>query len=292
MIEIVLSVLTQFGLYGLLALSLALVFGVSRIVNLAVGDFAAIGAFTVSATAGLPFGVSVLVAAMIAIPILYGVERGLLSRIMYSPLATLLVTWGVGMLIRQTCEVIWGATPRSVPPPVPGSVQLLEGAYPTYRIVAAAIGLVIIVGVLALLYGTRGGLRIRAVSDNPDMASLLGTHPARTRTIVFVVAGVLAVIAGAVYSPLLGVYPGLGVNLLTPAFVALLLVAPGSFRGAVVAALAVVLVQILLRRVFPDTVADVAFYALVLLIIGVRSLPLVRKALTWSSSLLSARPAV
>lgn len=289
MIDLLLSVLTQFGLFGLLALSLSLVFGVSRIVNLAVGDFAAIGAFVVFATPALPFGISVLVAIVVAIPILYGVERGLLARIMHSPLATLLVTWGVGMLIRQTCEVIWGATPRSVAAPVPGSIELPDGSYPTYRIVAGAIGLIVIVVVLAVLYGTRGGLRIRAVSDNPGMAALLGTHPARTRTGVFIAAGVLAVLAGALYSPLVGVYPSLGVNLLTPAFVALLLAAPGSFRAAALAALAVVIVQTLLRRLYPDTVADVLFYALVLVVIGARSLPFVRKALTWSTRTLVAR---
>lgn len=281
MIELLLSVLTQFGLYGLLALSLALVFGASRIVNLAVGDFAAIGAFVVAATVGLPFWVSVIVALAIAAPLLAAIERGLLARLLDSPLATMLVTWGVGMLIRQTCEVIWGATPRSVPSPVPGSLELFDGPYPVYRLVAAGIGIVVILATLVLVYRTRIGLRLRAVSDNPTMAALLGTHPVRTRTAVFVGAGLLAVLAGALYSPLLGVYPSMGLNILVPAFVALLLAKPGAFRGAVVAALLVVLLQVLLRRFLTDTLADACFYAVVLAVIAVRSTPFIRKVSTW-----------
>lgn len=284
MIELLLSILTQFGLYGLLALSLALVFGVSRVVNLAVGDFATIGAFVALATSGLPFALRLLVALIIAAPLLYVIQRGLLAPVLDSPLATLLITWGVGMLIRQTCEVVFGSTPRSVPAPVEGSIPLGEGAYPTYRLVAAAVSVAVIVAVLLVVHGTRTGLRIRAVSDNPVMASLLGTHPSRTRTAVFVLAGLLAVTAGVLYSPLLGVYPSLGMNILTPAFVALLLAAPGSFRGAVAGAAAVVTVQILLRRVLPDTAAEAVFYALVLIVIGLRSVPFVRKALTWTTT--------
>lgn len=292
MIELLLSILTQFGLYGLLALSLALVFGVSRVVNLAVGDFATIGAFTALATSGLPFALRLVVALIVAAPLLYVIQRGLLAPVLDSPLATLLITWGVGMLIRQTCEVIFGSTPRSVPAPVEGSIPLLDGAYPTYRIVAAAVSIAVIVAVLLLVHGTRTGLRLRAVSDNPTMAALLGTQPSRTRTAVFVLAGLLAVTAGVLYSPLLGVYPSLGMNILTPAFVALLLAAPGSFRGAVAGAAAVVTVQILLRRVLPDTAAEAVFYALVLLIIGLRSVPFLRKALTWITTRTRAvRPA-
>ncbi|GGA67456.1 branched-chain amino acid ABC transporter permease [Pseudoclavibacter endophyticus] len=288
MIEFLFSVLTQLGLYGLLALSLSLVFGASRVVNLAVGDFAAIGAFVVYATAGLPFGVSVLVAIVVSIPLLVAIERGLLARVLHSPLATLLITWGVGMLIRQTCEVIWGATPSSIAAPVEGSIEVFGITYPAYRLVVGVVAVLICVGVLAAIYGTRIGLRIRAVSDNSPMASLLGVPPAATRTLVFVIAGMLAVLAGALYAPILGVYPSLGFNLLLPAFVALLLAQPGSFRGAAIAALLVVVVQIVLRRFFPDTVADTIFFAAVLIVISVRSLPLIGKARSWFTRLFTA----
>lgn len=291
MIELVLSILTQLGLYGLLALSLSLVFGASRIVNLAVGDFAAIGAFVVLATSGLPFGVSILVSLIVAVPVLVAIERGVLARLRDNALATLLVTWGIGMLLRQILEVAFGSTPRSIPAPVAGSLDLADGPYPAYRLVAAAIGVVVIVLVLVLVYGSRAGLRLRAVADNSAMAALLGSHPARTRTVVFVGAGLLAVLAGGLYSPLLGVYPTLGLNILIPAFVALLLARPGSFRGAVLGAVFVVVLQVVLRRFLTDTVADALFYTLVVLLVALRSTSLHRKALSWSTRVFAARSA-
>lgn len=291
MIELVLSILTQLGLYGLLALSLSLVFGASRIVNLAVGDFAAIGGFVVLATAGLPFAVSILVSLVVAVPVLIAIERGVLARLRDNALATLLVTWGIGMLLRQVLEVAFGSTPRSIPAPVGGSIELADGPYPTYRLVAAAVGVAVIVLVVVYVYASRAGLRLRAVADNPTMAALLGSNPGRTRTTVFVVAGLLAVLAGGLYSPLLGVYPTLGLNILIPAFVALLLTRPGAFRGAVLGALFVVALQVVLRRFLTDTVADALFYTIVVLLAAFRSTSIHRKALSWSARVFAARSA-
>ncbi|MDR2320214.1 MAG: branched-chain amino acid ABC transporter permease [Microbacterium sp.] len=286
MIELVLSLFSQLGLVALLALSLSLVFGVSRIVNLAVGDLATIGAFTMVATAGLPFWVGILIGLAVSVPLLVLIERGLLSRLSGSPLASLLVTWGVGMVLRQVCELVWGATARAVPPPFDGIVTVFGVPYPSFRLVAGLVGAVAVAVVLVIAYRTRAGLRLRAVADNPTMAALLGTPPARTRTLTFVVTGFLAVLAGGLYSPLLGVHPSMGFTILIPAFVVLLLARPGSFSGTAVAALFVVALQVVLRRFFADTAADALFYVVVLVAVAVRSTPTTRRLLTWSTRFL------
>jgi branched-subunit amino acid ABC-type transport system permease component len=279
-VEVALAALTQFGLFALLALSLALVFGVSRVVNLAVGDLAAVGAYAMIITADLPFAVRIAVALLVLAPALYLLQRGLLGRIR-DGLAGMLVTWGIGMAIRQLFEVFYTSTPRSVPAPVDGAVPVLGSVYPTYRLVIAGISLVVVAALLVLAYRTRGGLRLRAVSDNADMAALLGTNPARTRAATFAVAGLLAVLAGALYSPLLGVTPSMGFALLIPGFVALLLARPGSFRGAVLAVGLVVVLQVVLRRAFTDTVADSFFYVVVLVAVVIRANPHIRRFTSW-----------
>jgi branched-subunit amino acid ABC-type transport system permease component len=279
-VEVALAALTQFGLFALLALSLALVFGVSRVVNLAVGDLAAVGAYAMIITADLPFAVRIAVALLVLAPALYLLQRGLLGRIR-DGLAGMLVTWGIGMAIRQLFEVFYTSTPRSVPPPVEGTVSVLGSVYPTYRLVIAGVSLLVVVALLVLAYRTRGGLRLRAVSDNADMAALLGTNPARTRAATFAVAGLLAVLAGALYSPLLGVTPSMGFALLIPGFVALLLARPGSFRGAVFAVGLVVVLQVVLRRAFTDTVADSFFYVVVLVAVVIRANPHIRRFTSW-----------
>ena len=288
LVELLLSSVTQLGLYALLALSLALVFGVSRIVNLAVGDFAAVGAYAMVMTAQLPFVVRVLVTLLVLAPVLYLLERILLGRIR-DVLAGMLVTWGIGLAIRQIFEVAYTATPRSVAGPVSGSTSVLGSTYPTYRLVIAAVSLVVVAAVLVVAYRTRAGLRLRAVADNPQMAALLGTPPGHTRALVFVVAGLLAVLAGALYSPLLGVTPSMGFSLLVPGFVAILLARPASFRGAVLAVAVVVVLQVTLRRYFTDTVADSLFYVVVLVAVVVRANPHTRRLLSWSAR--PARPA-
>jgi branched-subunit amino acid ABC-type transport system permease component len=288
LVELTLSSVTQLGLYALLALSLALVFGVSRIVNLAVGDLAAVGAYAMVITAGLPFVLRIVVTLVVLAPAFYLLERGLLGRIRDS-LAGMLVTWGIGLAIRQVFEVAYTATPRSVAEPISGSTSVLGSVYPTYRLVIAAVSLVVVIAVLLVAYRTRAGLRLRAVADNPQMAALLGTPPARTRALVFVVAGMLAVLAGALYSPLLGVTPAMGFALLVPGFVAVLLARPASFHGAVLAVALVVVLQVTLRRFFPDTVADSLFYVVVLIAVVIRANPHTRRLLSWFAR--PARPA-
>ncbi|MFC7402314.1 branched-chain amino acid ABC transporter permease [Citricoccus sp. GCM10030269] len=281
MIEILLSVLTQLGLYALLALSLSLIFGASRVVNLATGDFAAVGAYAMVATQGLPFALRIVVSLVAAAPVLFLIERGLLSRLLAHPLASMLVTWGVGMALRQACEVIWGSTARSVAAPVEGSIEILGTVYPTYRLIAALVGVGVTAVVLVLCYRTRAGLRLRAVAENPTMSALLGTNPARARSIAFIVAGMLAMLAGALYSPLLGVSPSMGFSLLIPSFFALLLARPGSFAGAAGAAVVIVTLQVLLRQYFPDTTAEALFYGMVLIAVAIRSIPITRRFQSW-----------
>ena len=279
-VEVALAALTQFGLFALLTLSLALVFGVSRVVNLAVGDLAAVGAYAMIITTGLPFVVRIVVVLLAVTPACYVLQRGLLSRI-HDGLAGMLVTWGIGMAIRQLFEVFYTSTPRSVPVPVEGAVPVLGAVYPTYRLVIAGVSLLVVVALLVLAHRTRAGLRLRAVSDNADMAALLGTNPTRMRAATFAVAGLLAVLAGALYSPLLGVSPSMGFALLVPGFVALLLARPGSFRGAVLAVGLVVVLQVVLRRLFTDTVADSFFYVVVLVAVVVRANPHIRRFTSW-----------
>jgi branched-subunit amino acid ABC-type transport system permease component len=281
MVGVILSVLTQLGLFALVTLSLALVFGASRVVNLAVGDLAAVGAYAMVATAGLPFAVGVAVGLVTAAPVLFLMERGLLRWLRGDPLASLLVTWGIGMAVRQVCEVVFGATPRSVPAPVSADLEVLGAPYPAYRVVAAAVGIAVVGAALLVCYWTRVGLRLRAVSDNAEMADLLGTPPARTRSAAFVVAGLLSVLAGALYSPLLGVNPTMGFALLIPAFFALLLARPGAFAGAVAAVAVIVTLQVALRRLFSDTAAEALFYVVVLVAVALRSTAPLRRFRSW-----------
>jgi branched-chain amino acid transport system permease protein/urea transport system permease protein len=185
-------------------------------------------------------------------------------------LATLLAMWGLAIVLRQLAEAVFGATPRSVVPPVQGSVDILGVQYPTYRLVAAVVSLAVVAAALFVVYRTSLGLKLRASIDNRDMAAVLGIPPRVMIAGTFAVGTTLAVLAGALQSPTLGLTPGLGVAFLAPAFFAVLVVRPGSLAGPVMGGLVVALLSSLLRRYFPDTVADLFFFAALVVLIAVR----------------------
>ena len=184
----------------------------------------------------------------------------------------MLVTWGVGMALRQVAELMLTSTSRTTPPPVAGTVTILATTYPTYRLPTAGLIATATVGVVLLAaYRSSWGLTLRAVADNPAMAALLGADPRRTRTLAFVVGGLLAVLAGALYSPVLAVNPTMGFSLLVPVFLGLLFSGPGALATAAGAALLVAALSVLLRAWLTDVLAEVLFYLIVIAVAALRS---------------------
>ncbi|MGW4470234.1 branched-chain amino acid ABC transporter permease [Nonomuraea sp. NPDC004354] len=289
--DVLLAILSLFGLYGLVTLGIAVIFAATRVVNLAQGDLVMAGAYTVSVVTGVAFGWRALLALALSAPVLLGVERVLLRRPLADGLATMLVTWGVGMALRQVAELCFTSTSRSVAVPITGTVTLLGATYPAYRLVSAVIAVAVIAVVLLAAYRTSWGLRLRAVADNAPMAALLGTDPRRVRSGAFVLGGLLAVLAGALYGPILAVNPSMGFGLLVPVFFGLLFSRPGALGTAAAAALVIAALQALLRTWFTDVLAEALFYLTVVAIAALRSRSWIRRFISWlMRTLVPSRP--
>jgi branched-chain amino acid transport system permease protein len=288
-VDIVLALVTLGGLYALVTTGLAVTFAASRIVNLAQGDLVMVGAYVAAVVTGTAFGWRVLLALVAAAPVLFLVERLLLRGGPADGLAAMLVTWGVGMALRQVAELLFTSTPRSTPAPVGGTVTVLGAVYPAYRLVCGLVALGVVAAVLLAAYRSGWGLRLRAVADNPTMAALLGTDPRRVRAGAFVLGGLLAVLAGALYSPVLAVNPSLGFSLLVPVFFGLLFSRPGALGTAAAAALAVAALSVLLRAWLTDVVAEVLFYLIVIAVAALRSRPWIRRLSPWLRTLAPSR---
>ncbi|MBP2328368.1 branched-chain amino acid transport system permease protein [Kibdelosporangium banguiense] len=285
---VVLAILGQFGLLGLLTVGVAVIFAATGVVNLAQADLAMVGAYCAATLTGLGFGWRVVAALVLVIPVLLLVEV-LLRRPGVDVLAAMLVTWGVGMALRQAAELMFSSTARSVPAPVPGTVDVLGAVYPAYRLVCAGVALAVVGVVVLVAHRTEWGLALRAVADNSDMAAVLGTNPRRLRRAAFAVGGLLAVLAGALYSPLLSVTPTMGFDLLVPVFFGLLLARRGALGTAALAAGLLAALSALLRTWFPDTVAQMLLYAVVVAVAALRSLALIRRSLSWIRHVPAAR---
>ncbi len=272
------SFLTVFGFYAVLAFSLGLIFGQLGVVNVAQGDFAMVGAFVMYTLRPLPFVVGIVAALAAGIVLGLLTERLVLARLYDRGfLATLLAMWGVGIVLRQGAEAIFGSTPRSVEAPISGSLKFFGVQYPVYWLVSTLACLTLLGACLLFVYRTDIGLHVRASIDNREMATLLGISPKLMITGTFVSAAALAVVAGALQSPMLGVTPQLGVGFLAPAFFAVLLGRPGTITGPLLGAFLVAFISTTFRYFFSENIAATLFLVSLIVLIAVRP-----QGLRWS----------
>lgn len=271
LVSLLLSIVTLFGFYSLLAFGLGIIFGQLGVVNVAHGEFVMVGAFLMYALAAVPFWPRLLLVLVLGLALGVLTERLVLSKLYARGfLATLLAMWGVGIVLRQGADAIFGSTPAAVAAPISASVDILGIQYPLYRLVATGIALVVVAAGLLVLYRSRLGMAIRATVDNRTMASLLGIPPTLVISGTFAAGTGFAVLAGALQSPMLGVTPNVGVSFLAPAFFAVLIGRPGSLPGSVFGALVVALLSTALRTYLDETVAQLVLFTLLIVLIAIR----------------------
>src|SRR6267378_2232497 len=233
--------------YLLIALGLSLIFSLGGIVNLAHGAFYAIGAYlTLVFSPYIGFGGS-FVAAPVAVA-LFGVviERTLFRRFYRSdPILSLLLTFGLAMVAEQVLRMIFGAPPLSysIPPWLRGQVAIGSFIYSFYRVVLLGIAAACIGGLWLLLQKTSFGRVVRAGVQNPDMVGALGISLQPYMSAVAALGIGLAGLAGVLLAPIYSIHPAMGQEIITPAFVVVVIGGLGSFWGVVAAALLVGLVK-------------------------------------------------
>lgn len=263
----------------LVALGLAIVFGLMNVINLAHGDFLMLGAYVVLAmgNAGLPFWVG-LVLAPVAVGLVGLLAEQLLIRHTYARLLdTILATWGLSLVLRQTIVLLYGPGSYSVAPPDLGAVTLAGGPYPVYRLVIMGISLAAIGGTFALFFRTRFGLAARAVIANRAMASCLGIDTRRLDRWTFSVGAGLAGLAGAAVAPLMAVDPQAGLGWLVPAFLAILVGGLGSIAGPLIGAAGVGGLDSLAAAVASPVWAQLAVFVAAILVIRLRPTGLIAR---------------
>lgn len=220
---------------AMIALGLAITFGMLGVLNLAHGEFVMMGAFCalVVDRAGVPFLLAVPLALLVCGGVGLIVEVLLIRPLYRRPFDTLVATWGLSLLLRKLAEAGFGLGFNSVAVPLAGTTTLLGTDYPTYRLVLVIV-CVTIISALFAWYGTsRAGLRIRAMVGNPDLARALGMPVKRLATTTFVVGSCLAGLAGVMVAPLVPVHPYLGLDYVIKSFFVLVVGGLGSVLGVV-----------------------------------------------------------
>ncbi|RKK05028.1 branched-chain amino acid ABC transporter permease [Pseudoroseomonas wenyumeiae] len=272
-LEQVLNGLLIGAYYLLIALGLSLIFSLGGVVNLAHGAFYAIGAYlTVALSPHIGFG-----GALIASPVLVAllgllVERFLLRRFYRGdPILSLLLTFGLAMVAEQTLRMIFGAAPvpYSIPLWLRGQIFLGDFIYSQYRLIILAVAVICVAALWVLLRRTSFGRVVRAGVQNPDMVAALGISLKPYMTAVVMIAVGLAALAGTMMAPVTGVHPAMGAEILTFAFVVVVIGGLGSFWGVVLAAVVVGVVRGLAAYAFPPA-TEAAVYLLMVLVLLLR----------------------
>lgn len=261
------------AIYLLIALGLSLIFSLGGIVNLAHGAFYAIGAYlTIQLSPALGFGGSLVAAPVLVAAIGLVVERFLFRRFYRSdPILSLLLTFGLAMVAEQGLRMIFGAPPLpySIPQALRGQILLGDFVLSRYRLTILAAVVVAVAVVWFLLQRTTFGRVVRAGVQNPDMVAALGISLQPYMATVVGLSVGLAALAGVMLAPISGVHPAMGAEVLTGAFVVVVIGGLGSFWGVVLAALIVGVVRGLMVLVYPGF-AEAAIYALMAVILLVR----------------------
>ena len=232
----VLNGLTTISIFALIALGLAVIYGMMGILNLAHGELFMIGAFSVWFTLhqGGPFWLGLVMAPLVAASVGALLERGILRFLRERVLDTLLATWGISVFLREGVRAIFGNDTKTIISPLEGSIHIGSLTYPVYYLFVILMTGVVIVCVFLFFRSTEIGIKARAVLQNQDAAAVLAIHIGKMRTISFALGAALAGLAGAIMSPLIGVYPSMGLKFVVQSFLAIILGGVGGIGGALV----------------------------------------------------------
>ncbi len=235
----------------LVALGLAITYGLMGVINMAHGELMMIGAYATYVVQGifqkyfpgafdwylvaalpLAFGASAAVGAVL--------ERGVLRFLYGRPLETLLATWGISLVLMQLVRTIFGAQNVGVENPswMSGGVQVLSNlTLPYNRLVIIGFAIAVLLGMGYLIARTRLGLFVRGVTQNRPIASCMGVNTARIDTMAFALGSGIAGLAGCALSQVGNVGPDLGQSYIVDAFMVVVLGGVGQLAGTVYAAL-------------------------------------------------------
>ena len=268
----------------LVALGLAITYGLMGVINMAHGELMMIGAYATYVVQGvfqkfLPglfdwyLLAAVPVAFMAAALMGAALERGIIRFLYGRPLETLLATWGISLMLQQLVRSIFGAQNVGVENPVwmSGGVQVLGNvSLPYNRLVIIGFAIAVLLGMAWLISRTRLGLFVRGVTQNRPIASCMGVNTARVDTYAFALGSGIAGLAGCALSQVGNVGPDLGQGYIVDSFMVVVLGGVGQLAGTVYAALGLGILNKFLEGWTGAVLAKIAVLVLIIIFIQKR----------------------
>jgi urea ABC transporter permease protein UrtB len=218
---------------AVLALGLAVIFGLLGVLNIAHGEFIMAGAYCayVTQASGWPFLAAFPLALIVCGTLGLVVERGLIRPLYARPFDTLVATWGLSLLLRKVAEAIFGMGFHSLDMPLAGTVALLGTDYPAYRLALIVGGVVVLTGLFLWFRLSSTGTRIQAMVGNRELAEAVGIPVRRLAAYAFIAGTCLAGLAGVMIAPLVPVQPFMGLDYVLKTFFVLVVGGLGTVMG-------------------------------------------------------------
>lgn len=275
LLQIVVSGILLGGVYAMFATGLNLIFGVMKIINLGHGELMMLGAyvtFFMFTQAGLnPLLSLPLTAAIVG---LLGVllQIGLVERVVNQPMInSLLLTFGLSTLMMGVALNLWTSNYRSVNyEALSGSWNIGELAVSKARAVAFLISVLVTVGMWLFLNRTNFGKAIRATSEHPDVAQLVGIDIRQVRYVTFGLGSAMAAISGALISIIFTINPEMGRMFIGKGFAIIVLGGLGSFVGGLLGAIVLGVGETVTAFYTSTQVSEGVAYAILLLVLIIR----------------------
>lgn len=241
MVIYLLNGLVYGGLLYILSVGLVLIFGLRRVVNFAHGGLFMIGgyiAYSATQIGGFWVGLMVAIFALSVLGVV--LDRLVLQKLQKEdPVVTMLVTFGLLLVLQDLAQTVWGRDFLTLPAPslLAGSITLDGASFPLYRLAIIVAGFAVMAALSIWLRFSRIGLYVRASSVDPVTTGMQGVDTERLSAIVVSIGTGLAGLSGVIAAPLLALSPAMGSNILIDCFIVVVTGGLGSFTGAFIAAM-------------------------------------------------------
>ena len=269
------SGLSMTSILLMVALGLAIIYGTTGVINMAHGEFVMIGAYTswfLQTKLGMGLIASIIPIFIITALMGFLIERLIIRHLYNRLLDTILATWGIGVLLQQFIRLTVGSELQylKIPTFMAESMDMFGQQVPIYRVFIFLFAIAIFVLAWFIIYRTKFGIQLRAVTQNKDIASCFGINSGFVYSATFAFGTGIAALAGAFVAPLKSISPDMGTNYIIDAFMVVVLGGVESLIGTAASSFIIGESSSFLASFSNDTLAKALVLLIIILILRVK----------------------
>ena len=259
----------------MIALGLAIIYGTTGVINMAHGEFVMIGAYTswfLQTKLGIGLIASIIPIFIITALMGFLIERLIIRHLYNRLLDTILATWGIGVILQQFIRLTVGSVLKylEIPSYMAGSMSLFGQQVSIYRVFIFLFAIAIFILAWFIIFKTKFGMKLRAVTQNKDIASCFGVNSGAVYSATFAFGTGIAALAGAFIAPLKSISPDMGTNYIIDAFMVVVLGGVESLIGTAASSFIIGSTSSFIASFSNDTLAKALVLVIIILILRIK----------------------